>query len=89
MMAKRKKKKIHRLNISEITDQDSAEPESQTSSQEEDSIQEEETTTLTSKRKPNTISPLENQDGELHNNTESNLKRPQYLLERQPTFNRR
>lgn len=61
MMAKRKKKKIHRLNISEITDQDSAEPESQTSSQEEDSIQEEETTTLTSKRKPNTISPLENQ----------------------------
>ena len=60
MMAKQKKKKIHRLNISEITDQDSAEPESQTSSQQEDSIQEE-TTTLTSKRKPNTISPLENQ----------------------------
>ena len=60
MMVKRKKKKIHRLNISEITVQDSAEPESQTSSQEEDSIQEE-TTTLTSKRKPNTISPLENQ----------------------------
>ena len=60
MMAKQKKKKIHRLNISEITDQDSAEPESQTSSQEEYSIQEE-TTTLTSKRKPNTISPLENQ----------------------------
>ena len=59
-MAKQKKKKIHRLNISEITDQDSAEPESQTSSQQEDSIQEE-TTTLTSKRKPNTISPLENQ----------------------------
>ena len=60
MMAKQKKKKIHRLNISEITDQDSAEPESQTSSQQEDSIQEQ-TTTLTSKRKPNTISPLENQ----------------------------
>ena len=58
-MAKQKKnKKFRRFNLNETTDENKVESDSETSSQEEDSTK---VATLTSKRKPNTISPPENQ----------------------------
>ena len=58
-MAKQKKnKKFRRFNLNETTDENKVESDSETSSQEEDSSK---VATLKSKRKPNTISPPENQ----------------------------